>query len=87
MINVCRTIPSNSPVRLYGLNLLVNMSVLEYLHDEYMKNIDELDVLIKSTFENSDETFSIGKVLVNLSTNKSNLEHLLKLTVRKLLKH
>jgi hypothetical protein len=58
------------------------MSVLEYLHDEYMKNLTDLGLLIESTFENNDEMLSSGKILVNLSTNKLNLEYLLKLTVR-----
>ncbi|CAF3860056.1 unnamed protein product [Rotaria sp. Silwood1] len=80
VINLCRTTSLNSSVRLYGLNLLINMSVLEYLHDEYMKDINEFDLLIKSTFENNEEMLSIGKVLVNLSTNKSNIENLLKIT-------
>ncbi|CAM4832757.1 unnamed protein product [Rotaria magnacalcarata] len=79
VINLCRTTPLNSRVRLNGLNLLINMSVLEYLHDEFMKNIDDLDLLVKSAFENSEETLSVGKILVNLSTNKTNLEYLLKL--------
>ncbi|CAM2710015.1 unnamed protein product [Rotaria socialis] len=79
VINLCRTAPLNSLLRLNGLNLLINMSVLEYLHDEFMKNIDDLDLIVKSAFENSDETLSVGKILVNLSTNKTNLEYLLKL--------
>jgi hypothetical protein len=82
IINLCQTTPSNSLVRLYGLNLLMNMSVLESLHDEYMKNINELGLLIESTFDNNEEMLSAGKILVNLSTNKLNLEYLLKLTVR-----
>ncbi|CAF0943507.1 unnamed protein product [Adineta ricciae] len=80
VINLCRTTPSKSLVRLYGLNLLVNMSVLEHLHSEYMKNITDLGQLIESTFDNNEEALSAGKILVNLSTNKSNLETLLKLT-------
>ena len=83
IIKLCRTTPSNSLIRLYGLNLLINMSVLEYLHDEYMKNIDEFGLLIQSTFQENDELLSIGKTLVNLSTNESNIEALLKITVRK----
>lgn len=59
------------------------MSVLEYLHEEYMNNIYELGLLIESTIEYDDEALSAGKILVNLSTNKSNLENLLKITVRK----
>jgi hypothetical protein len=47
-----------------------------------MKNIYELGSLIESTFDNNEEILSTGKILVNLSTNKSNLENLLKLTVR-----
>lgn len=86
MINLCRTTPSNSLVRLYGLNLLINMSVLENLHNEFMQNILELGLLIESTFDNDDAMLSAGKILVNLSTNKLNLEYLLKLTVRKLIK-
>ncbi len=82
IIDLCRTNPPKSLVRLYGLNLLINMSVLEYLHDEYMKNLTDLGLLIESTFENNDEMLSSGKILVNLSTNKLNLEYLLKLTVR-----
>ena len=82
IIDLCRTNPSKSLVRLYGLNLLINMSVLEYLHDEYMKNLTDLGSLIESTFEHNDEMLSSGKILVNLSTNKLNLENLLKLTVR-----
>lgn len=57
------------------------MSVLEYLHEEYMSQIDELSSLIETAFECDDEALSIGKILVNLSTNKSNLENLLQLTV------
>jgi hypothetical protein len=48
-----------------------------------MQNIYELGSLIESTFDNDEEILSAGKILVNLSTNKSNLENLLKLTVRK----
>jgi hypothetical protein len=62
------------------------MSVLEYLHYEFMENISELGLLIESTFDNLDEALSAGKILVNLSANKSNLENLVKLTVRKLIK-
>ncbi len=58
------------------------MSVLEYLHNEYMKDINQLGLLIESTFETNDETLSAGKILVNLSTNKFNLGNLLKITVR-----
>ena len=58
------------------------MSVLEHLHSEYMKNITDLGQLIESTFDNNEEALSAGKILVNLSTNKSNLETLLKLTVK-----
>ncbi|UJR33167.1 hypothetical protein I4U23_020623 [Adineta vaga] len=79
IISLCRAAQSKSLVRLYGLNLLVNMSVLEYLHDEYTKNILDLGTLIESTFDNKEESLSAGKILVNLSTNKSNLETLLKL--------
>jgi hypothetical protein len=82
VINLCRTNLSNSYVRLYGLNLLINMSVLEYLHEEYMSNIYELGLLVESTIEYDDEALSAGKILVNLSTNKSNLENLLKITVK-----
>ena len=82
IINLYRTTPSKSLVRLYGLNLLINMSVLEYLHEEYMSNINELGLLIESTIEYDDEALSSGKILVNLSTNKLNLENLLKLTVK-----
>jgi hypothetical protein len=57
------------------------MSVLEYLHEEYMSNINQLDLLIESTIEYDDEALSSGKILVNLSTNKLNLENLLKITV------
>ena len=59
------------------------MSVLEYLHDEYMRNIYELGLLIESTIDDDDEALSAGKILVNLSTNKLNLEILLKITVQK----
>ncbi len=83
MINLCQTSPSNSLVRRYGLNLLINMSVLEYLHEEYMNNIYELGLLIESTIEYEDEALSGGKILVNLSTNKFNLENLLKITVNR----
>lgn len=74
--------PPKSLVRLHGLNLLINMSVLEYLHSEFQQNINELAILIESTFDSHEEMLSAGKILVNLSTNKSNLEHLLKLAVR-----
>jgi hypothetical protein len=59
------------------------MSVLEYLHEEYMNNVYELGLLIESTLESEDEALSAGKILVNLSTNRSNLESLLKLTVNR----
>jgi len=58
------------------------MSVLEYLHEEYMSNINQLDLLIESTIEYDDEALSSGKILVNLSTNKFNLENLFKITVK-----
>ncbi|CAF2399766.1 unnamed protein product [Rotaria sp. Silwood2] len=80
VIKLCRTSPSNSLVRLNGLTLLINMSVLEYLHEEYMSNIYELGLLIESTIKYDDEALSSGKILVNLSTNKLNLESLLKIT-------
>lgn len=57
------------------------MSVLEYLHDEYMSQINELSSLIETVFECEDEVLSIGKILMNLSANPSNLDSLLKLTV------
>ena len=82
MINLCRTMPPKSLVRLHGLNLLINMSVLEYLHHEFLQNINELSTLVESTFDSNEEMLSAGKILVNLSTNKPNLEHLLKLSVR-----
>lgn len=81
MIKICYSSPPNSLVRLNGLTLLINMSVLEYLHEEYMNNIYELGLLIESTIKYNDEALSAIKVLVNLSTNKSNLESLLKITV------
>lgn len=81
MIHLCRSSASNSEIRLYGLNLLINMSVLEYLHEEYMSDIYEVGLLIESTIELEDEALSSGKILVNLSKNKSNLENLLKMTV------
>ena len=81
VIQLCRTAPSKSLARLYGLNLLVNLSVLDYLHEEYMNQIYELGFLIESAFEQPEEALSAGKILVNLSVNKSNLETLLKLTV------
>lgn len=56
------------------------MSVLEYLHNEFLENIYELGSLIEITFTNNDEMFSASKILVNLSTNKTNLGQLLKLT-------
>jgi hypothetical protein len=59
------------------------MSVLEYLHEEYMNNVYELGLLIESTLESEDEALSAGKILVNLSTNRSNLESLLKITVNR----
>ena len=58
------------------------MSVLEYLHEEYMNHVDELGLLVESTIGSEDEALSAGKILVNLSTNRSNLESLLKITVR-----
>ena len=57
------------------------MSVLEYLHEEYMSGISELGFLVESTIESEDEALSAGKILVNLSKNKFNLENLLKITV------
>jgi hypothetical protein len=59
------------------------MSVLEYLHEEYMNHVYELGLLIESTLESEDEALSAGKILVNLSTNRSNLESLLKITVNR----
>ena len=79
--------PSKSLVRLHGLNLLINMSVLEYLHSEFLQNINEFGALIESTFDSNEEMLSAGKILVNLSTNKSNLEYLLNLTVRERTNH
>ena len=46
-----------------------------------MTEIYELGFLIESALEQSDDALSAGKILVNLSANKSNLETLLKLTV------
>ncbi|CAF1425782.1 unnamed protein product [Adineta steineri] len=80
VINLCCISPANSVIRLHGLNLLINMSVLEYLHEEYMNNIHQLGLLIESTIEYDDEVLSAGKILVNLSINKLNLENLLKIT-------
>ncbi|CAF1636504.1 unnamed protein product, partial [Adineta ricciae] len=80
VINLCSISPLNSSIRLYGLSLLINMSVLDYLHEEYMSNIYDLGLLIESTIVSDDEALSSGKVLVNLSVNNSNLENLLKLT-------
>ncbi|CAF1629160.1 unnamed protein product, partial [Adineta ricciae] len=80
VINLCRNSPSSSSIRLYGLSLLINMSVLDYLHEEYMSNVCDLGLLIESTIVSDDEALSSGKVLVNLSVNSSNLENLLKLT-------
>ncbi|UJR14018.1 hypothetical protein I4U23_001017 [Adineta vaga] len=80
IINLCNVSPVNSSIRLYGLNLLMNMSVLNYLHEEYMSNIYELGLLIESTIESDDEALSVGKLLVNLSLNELNIENLLKLT-------
>jgi hypothetical protein len=57
------------------------MSVLEHLHDEFMTDIHELDLLIASTRESNEEALAAGKLLVNLSANKFNLKPLLKLTV------
>lgn len=74
--------PSKSLVRLHGLNLLINMSVLEYLHSEFLQNLNDLGALIESTFDSLEEMLSSGKILVNLSSNRSNLEQLIKLTVR-----
>lgn len=82
MIELCRQNPPKSLIRSYGLNLLINMSVLEHLHEEYMSQIHPLSFLIESTFEHEDETLSMGKLLVNLSKNRSNIENLLQLTVR-----
>ena len=81
VIHLCRTAPLESSLRLYGLNLLVNMSVLDHLHDEFMTDIHELDLLIASARESHDEALAAGKLLVNLSTNKFNLKPLLTLTV------
>jgi len=61
------------------------MSVLEYLHEEYMSNIYELGLLIESTIGYDDEELSAGKILVNLSINRLNLENLLKITVKQML--
>ena len=76
-----------SPVRSYGLTLLINMSVLDYLHEEYMTHIYELGSLIASTFDYDDEALSAGKLLVNLSKNRSNLEKLLRITVGRDVSH
>jgi len=80
VIELCRQNPPKSLIRSYGLNLLINMSVLEHLHGEYMTQIHSLSFLIESTFEQEDETLSMGKILVNLSKNRSNIENLLQLT-------
>ncbi len=61
------------------------MSVLEYLHEEYMSHIYELGLLFESTIEYDDQALSAGKILVNLSTNKFNLENLLKITVKRMI--
>lgn len=82
MIQFCQTASLKSLLRLYGLNLLTNMSVLEDLHDEFMKNIAELSSLIATVWTSNDEVLAMGKTLVNLSANKSNAENLLKLTVK-----
>lgn len=82
LIQFCQTAPPKSLLRLYALNLLTNMSVLEYLHDEYMQNIAELSALIATVWTSNDEALAMGKTLVNLSTNKSNVENLFKLTVK-----
>lgn len=81
VIDLCRAASSKSLVRLYGLNLLVNMSVLEHLHEEYLRSIVDLGSLIESTFADQAEMLAAGKILVNLSANKSNLTSLLKLAV------
>ena len=81
IIRLCRSTPSKSLVRLYALNLLVNISVQENLHGEFIKNMSELNALIESSWQNQDEALSVGKLLVNLSTNKNNVESLFKLTV------
>lgn len=80
VIELCSKSAPRSPVRSYGLTLLINMSVLDYLHDEYMTHIYELGSLIASTFAYDDEALSAGKLLVNLSKNRSNLEKLLRIT-------
>lgn len=80
VIELCRENPPKSRIRSYGLNLLINMSVLEHLHEEYMNQIHSLSSLIESTFEYEDEALSTGKILVNLSKNRSNIENLLQLT-------
>lgn len=81
MIQFCERAPAKSLLRLYALNLLMNMCVLEDLHEEYRKNIAELGTLLGTVWTSNDEALSAGKMLVNLSANKANLESLLKLTV------
>jgi len=80
IIELSRRAPSDSLLRLYALNLLVNMSVLEYLHGEYLAQIYELSTLVELTLKNDNEALSTFKILVNLSANKENLECLLKMT-------
>jgi hypothetical protein len=81
VFDLCRSAPSGSLVRLCALKLLVNMCVLEHLHAEYMAQISQLSSLIQSTLLHDSEALETAKILVNLSTNKVNLENLLKLTV------
>ena len=82
VIELCRINPPRSWLRSCGLNLLINMSVLSHLHNEYMSKIEELADLIRSTLEFDDEALSSGKILVNLSKNRLNLNSLLQVTVR-----
>lgn len=80
VIELCQKSAAKSLLRLNALNLLTNMTVLEYLHDEFMQNITELSSLISITWTSNDEALAMARTLVNLSANKANLENLLKLT-------
>lgn len=80
LIELCRNFESKSTNRRYALQVLANLSVFNDLHDEYTKNPTEFSTLIESSWLSYDEAIQSGKILVNLSTNKSNIDALFKLT-------
>lgn len=82
IVEILPKFPSESSTRRYAIQLLANLSLFDNLHDEFVKNIVDLDNFIASNWRVYDEILQSVKILVNLSTNKSNIDALFKLTVR-----